>query len=70
MGAKLLFVFGIVLAHGALGAVWVGQEPPQPRVAIATCVNSSAPLPYFDQQRGELVAMRLEPINREDHLLP
>lgn len=70
MGPKLLFVFGIVLAHGALGAVWVGQEPPQPRTAIATCVNSAAPLPYFDQQRGELVAMHVEVINRESPLLP
>jgi hypothetical protein len=70
MGPKLLFVVGIVLAHGALGAVWVGQEPPQPRTAIAACVNSSAPLPYFDQQRGELLAMRVEPVNREDQPLP
>lgn len=70
MGPKLLFVVGIVLAHGALGAVWVGQEPQPPRSAIATCVNSVAPLPYFDQQRGELLAMRVEPINREDQPLP
>lgn len=70
MGPKLLFVIGIVLAHGALGAVWVGQEPPQPRIAIASCVNSAAPLPYFDQQRGELLAMRVEPIDREDQPPP
>ncbi len=70
MGPKLLFVVGIVLAHGALGAVWVGQEPPQPRVPIATCVNSAAPLPYFDQQRGELLAMRVEPVTREEQPLP
>jgi hypothetical protein len=70
MGPKLLFVLGIVLAHGALGAVWVGQEPSQARTAIATCLNSAAPLPYFDQQRGELLAMRVEPINREDQPLP
>ena len=59
MGPKLLFVVGIVVAHGALGAVWLGQEPPNPRPALATCVNSAVPLPYFEQQRGELLAMRI-----------
>jgi hypothetical protein len=70
MGPKLLFVFGIVLAHGALGAVWVGQEPSHPGSAIASCVNSAAPLPYFDQGRGELLAMRVEVIEHQSQLLP
>ena len=29
MGPKLLFLLGIVLAHGALAAVWVRQDAPQ-----------------------------------------
>ena len=65
MGPKFLFVIGIVIAHGALGAVWVGQEPPNPRPALATCVNTQVPLPYFEQQRGELLAMRVTSIEEQ-----
>jgi len=68
MGPKLLFVVGIVVAHGALGAVWIGQEPPDLRPALTSCVNTQAPLPYFEQQRGELLAMRI--VLDEDHPLP
>jgi len=57
MGPKLLFVIGIVAAHGALGAVWVRQEPFKVRAAVTSCVNTSAPLPYFEPPR-ELLAMR------------
>ena len=38
MGPKLLFVLGIVVAHGALAAGWVHQDAPKQRAAIATCV--------------------------------
>ena len=69
MGAKLLFVIGILAAHGAIGAVWVTQELPEPHAPIASCVNTPAPLPYFNQQRGELLAMRVEAIS-EDTQLP
>ena len=55
MGPKLLFVMGIVVAHGALGAAWVRQEAPQPRPAMATCVNVPNPLPFIQPQR-ELLA--------------
>jgi|SwirhirootsSR2_FD_contig_41_2317004_length_412_multi_2_in_0_out_0_2 hypothetical protein len=69
MGAKLLFLVGIVAAHGALGAVWVQQEPFKASPAIATCVNTSAPLPYFEPAR-ELLAMRTDPTVNEVQLLP
>jgi len=61
MGPKLLFVLGIVVAHGALGAALLGQEPHLGRTAVANCVNTSAPLPYFERPR-ELVAMRTTPL--------
>jgi hypothetical protein len=55
MGRKLLFVLGIVLAHGALAAAWVHNEAPQLREAAASCVNAPLPTPYFQPQR-ELLA--------------
>ena len=55
MGPKLLFVLGIVLAHGALAAVWVRQDAPPARATVATCINAPVPLPYFQPQR-ELLA--------------
>lgn len=68
MGPKLLFVLGIVAAHGALGAVWVQQEPVKPRVNQTACVNTAAPLPYFEQPL-EILA-RVEPIHDEGRSLP
>jgi len=68
MGPKLLFVLGIVAAHGALGAAWLGQEAQPPRSTAANCVNTSAPLPYFERPR-ELLAMRTTPF-AEVQLLP
>jgi hypothetical protein len=56
MGPKLLFVVGIVLAHGALAAGWVAREAPTQRAAIATCVRTPDTTPYFAQPR-ELLAM-------------
>jgi len=55
MGPKLLFVLGIVLAHGALAAGWVRQEGPKQRTAIATCVQAPDTLPHFEPPR-ELLA--------------
>jgi len=70
MGPKILFVIGILAAHGALGAVWIHQELPETRPPVASCVNTAAPLPYFNQQRGELLAMRVEAIESEESPLP
>jgi hypothetical protein len=55
MGPKLLFVMGIVLAHGVVGAIWMNQDAPRSRAPIATCVNAPLPMPYFQAQR-ELLA--------------
>jgi len=41
MGPKLLFILGIVAAHGALAAALVQQEAPHQRAAVSTaCVNA------------------------------
>jgi hypothetical protein len=69
MGHKLLFVMGIVVAHGVLGAVWVRQEGAKERNTLATCVNAPLPMPNFQPQR-ELLAMRVGSVNHEDLAQP
>jgi hypothetical protein len=56
MSAKLLFILGIVVAHGALAAGWVHQDSPRQRAAITTCVPAADPLPDFTPPR-ELLAL-------------
>jgi len=57
MGSKLLFILGIVAAHGALGAAWVQQATPQSRAPMTACVNTpGAVLPDFTPRR-ELLAL-------------
>jgi hypothetical protein len=65
MGTKLLFVLGIVLTHGALGAVWMHEEVPLFRPAATSCVNTPLPLPYFEPKR-EMLAMYVVPAQREE----
>jgi hypothetical protein len=63
MGAKLLFIVGIVLAHGALAAGWIAHEPPKQRVSIGTCVrspNTPNALPHYSPPR-ELLAQSALP---------
>jgi hypothetical protein len=63
MGPKLLFVMGILLAHGALGAAWLKDAAPQAHrsAAAATCVNTTpAPSAYPDlSPRREILAMHI-----------
>ena len=64
MKAKLLFLIGIVMAHGALAAGWIATEPPKQRVSIGTCVrspNSPNVLPHYSPPR-ELLARADIPI--------
>ena len=69
MAPKLLFVFGIVLAHGALAAAWVQREAPTTRDTVASCVNSPLPMPYF-QPRRELLAAHVVERHDGDHAQP
>jgi len=55
MGPKLLFIAGIIAAHGALAASLARQEAPKQRSSITTCVQAPEELPYFEAPR-ELLA--------------
>ena len=61
MGPKLLFFFGILVTHGAVGAALLGPESPLSSVSVTSCVQSPTPLPYFGQQR-ELLALLVVPV--------
>ena len=68
MGPKLLFVLGIVLAHGVVAAAWLKQEAPQSRNPTSSCVNAPLPMPYFQPQR-ELLA-HVVTIRAEEQVQP
>jgi hypothetical protein len=61
MGPKLLFLVGIIVAHGALAAGWVSQDMSTQRAPIATCVHVPETAPHFEAPR-ELLAMAEIPI--------
>lgn len=61
MGPKLLFLLGIVVTHGAVGAALLGEERPQARPASTSCAPSPTPIPHFSQRR-ELLAMLVVPV--------
>lgn len=61
MKSKLLFVMGILLAHGALGAAWIKQDAPQTRASLSTCINAPLPMPYFQSPREPLLAHVVSP---------
>jgi hypothetical protein len=64
MRTKLLFVLGIVLTHGALGAVWIHDVTPQAQPVAGSCVNNTTPLPNIEPQR-EMLAMYLVPAHAQ-----
>jgi hypothetical protein len=74
MGPKLLFVMGILVAHGTLGAAWLRDAAPQPhRVASATtCVNTlPAPSAFPDlSPRREILAMLVVPATLGETVQP
>ena len=69
MGPKVLFVMGILLAHGALGAAWLKDASPQPRQSVAACVNSPGAMPDLSPRR-EILAMLVSPATLEDAVRP
>jgi hypothetical protein len=69
MGSKLLFILGIVAAHGALAAAWVQQDAPQTRMPMTACVNTPAGgLPDFTPRR-ELLAMAVMQIDFDSEVM-
>ena len=69
MGPKLLFVMGILLAHGARGAAWLKDASPQPRQAVAACVNTPGAMPDLSPRR-EILAMLVLPVSFEEPVRP
>ena len=63
MGPKLLFVLGIIVAHGALAAGWVHQEAPKQRQAMTTCVQAPDEMPNFTPPKEMLARVEIEVMN-------
>jgi hypothetical protein len=61
MGPKLLFIFGIVLAHGALAAGWVAQEAPRHRASVASSCTQLPSRPLHITPPRELMAYTSAP---------
>ena len=64
MGPKLLFILGIIAAHGALAAGWVRQDASKQRPSIATCVQVPDTLPHFDPPRELLARVEIQILDR------
>jgi len=69
MGPKLLFVMGILLAHGAVGAAWLKDASPQVRQTVATCVHTPGAMPDLSPRR-EILAMLVSPVSFEEPVRP
>jgi predicted MFS family arabinose efflux permease len=65
MGPKLLFIFGIVLAHGALAAGWVAQEAPRHRTALISSCTQQPTAPLHIAPRRELLAFAVTVASEE-----
>ena len=61
MGPKLLFVIGIIVAHGVLAAGLVNEDPPKQRASIGSCVRTPGAIPHYSPPR-ELLAQADIPI--------
>ena len=68
MGPKLLFVFGIVLGHGALAAGWVAQEAPRHRQAVVTSCARSPSQPLHISPQREMLAYAVTPASHESEV--
>ena len=69
MKSKLLFIFGIVVAHGAVGAGLMHDLSLPQREVSLTCVHTPTADPYFAPQR-ELFAATVIPAAAGDVLQP
>lgn len=68
MGPKLLFFFGILVTHGAVGAALLDRESLLPQAPVSSCVQSPTPLPYFGHQR-EMLAMLVVSVEEEGEVV-
>jgi hypothetical protein len=69
MGPKLLFVLGIVLAHGALAAGWIAQEAPRHREAIVARCTPQPTAPLHIAPPREMLAYAVPPASYESEVL-
>jgi hypothetical protein len=69
MGPKLLFLIGILVAHGAFAAVLMQRDPPRAAATSTSCVKTPEPTPYFEQKR-EMLAMVVSTRAPGDALAP
>jgi hypothetical protein len=70
MGSKLLFLFGILLAHGALAAGWVAQEAPRHRAALVSSCPQPSTAPLHISPRAEMFAYAVSPADETGVLHP
>jgi len=69
MKSKLLFIFGIVVAHGAVGAGLMHDLSSPQRTVALSCAQTPVADPYFAPQR-ELFAATFIPTGVGDELQP
>lgn len=69
MRAKLLFIFGIVVAHGALAASWARYEAPPTRVTATCAPAPGLSMPDFTPRRV-LLAVAVIPFENAGHPEP
>jgi hypothetical protein len=69
MGPKLLFVLGIVLAHGALAAGWMAQDAPKHRAALVAACTQQPAKPLHIAPPRELLAYAVVPANDSSEVL-
>ena len=69
MKSKLLFIFGIVVAHGAVGAGLMHDLSSPQREVSLTCAHTPTADPYFAPQR-ELFAATAIPQESGDSMQP
>ena len=67
MTSKLLFIFGIVIAHGAVARSLIHDQPARDRDVSLSCANTPSVDPYFAAPR-ELLAMNLFPATWDTRL--
>jgi hypothetical protein len=69
MGPKLLFVVGLVVAHGALAAGWMAQEAPRHRAAVITSCSQIPIEPLHITPQREMLAYLVVPANPASEVL-
>ena len=68
MARKLLFIFGILLAHGALAAGWIAQEAPRHREAVITSCARYPTEPLHIAPPREMLAYAVPPTNYDSEV--